>query len=202
MFRTILRKTQVAHQEPTPYATRADFCRIFQDDMDRLYSLSLLLTGDHATAEKCFVSGLRMSREGNHVFKEWAQSWARRAIVLNAIRMIRPRITDESSSPASDASLRDAATEPAEISEIMQLPVFDRFAFVMSVLEHYSDHECAILLGSTRSDLIAARTRALQQLGRAARLRNNVLSIDANAMREIRVPQLQSDSLSRLAASA
>jgi hypothetical protein len=30
------------------------------------------------------------AQEGHHVFKEWAESWARRAVIQNAIRMIRP----------------------------------------------------------------------------------------------------------------
>ncbi len=37
---------KASNQEPTRYATRADFCRIFEKDMNRLYVLSFLLTGD------------------------------------------------------------------------------------------------------------------------------------------------------------
>src|SRR5580704_5896662 len=73
------------------YATRADFCRVFDNDRDRLYLLSLLLTGDPELAEKCFVRGLEDSKGGNPVFKEWARSWARRTIITNAIRMVGPR---------------------------------------------------------------------------------------------------------------
>jgi hypothetical protein len=35
---------------------------------------------------------------------------------------------------------------------------------VISVLEHYSEHECSILLGCSRRDVIAARLRAVQQI--------------------------------------
>ena len=49
--------------------------------MNRLYLLAFLLTADHTTAEKCFVWGLEDSKKGNLVFKEWAQSWARRTII-------------------------------------------------------------------------------------------------------------------------
>ena len=58
--------------------------------MNGLYLLSFLLTGDRTIAEQCFVGGLHIAQEGNQVFKEWAESWARRAIIQNAIRMIRP----------------------------------------------------------------------------------------------------------------
>jgi hypothetical protein len=162
---------KMSSQEPSPYATKADFCRIFQKDMNRLYFLSFLLTGDHSVAEQCFVGGLHMSHEGNPVFKEWAESWARRAIIRNAIRMIRPRPTEASISAAAGRTTGDTATEPAEIAAVVDLPAFERFAFVMSVLERYSDQECSLLLNCTRGEVSAARTRALQQMGRAAELR-------------------------------
>ena len=81
---------QIAKQKSTPYARAADFCRIFREDMNSLYLLSFLLTADQL-AEKCFVRGLEDSAKGNPVFKEWAQSWARRTMIQNAIQMIRPR---------------------------------------------------------------------------------------------------------------
>ena len=67
--------------------------------------------------------------------------------------------------------------ERAEISEIVNLPVFERFAFVMSVLEGYSDQDCALHLGCTRADFTATRTRALERIGRAAELRAKLASI-------------------------
>ena len=72
------------------YATVADFKRIFTEDVNRLYLLSLLLTGDTENAEKCFVEGIGESTKGNLVFKEWARSWARRTIVQSAIRLTSP----------------------------------------------------------------------------------------------------------------
>ena len=59
--------------------------------MDNLHLLSFLLTADLAKAEECFVSGLEDCVEGTYVFRDWAQSWARRTIIQNAIRMLAPR---------------------------------------------------------------------------------------------------------------
>ena len=75
----------------TLYASSADFQRIFDEDMNRLYLLSYLLTGDREKAEQCFVSGLEDAVGSNPVFKEWARSWARRVIIQNAVRLINPR---------------------------------------------------------------------------------------------------------------
>src|SRR4051794_38747416 len=74
-----------------PYATVADLKRIFTEDVNSLYLLSLLLTADPEKAERCFVESIGESTKGNHVFKEWARSWTRRTIIQSAIRLINPR---------------------------------------------------------------------------------------------------------------
>ncbi|MGB2605193.1 MAG: hypothetical protein WBC78_16465 [Candidatus Sulfotelmatobacter sp.] len=158
---------KIVSQGPTPFATSADFCRIFGEGMNSLYLLSFLLTADHSIAEKCFVCGLEDSAKGNTVFKEWAESWARRTIIRNAIRMIQPRpAASPVASPSSDRGVDRVRIEPAEIASIVEIPAFERFAFVMSVLERYSDQECSLLLSCTRRDVMAARTRALRQIAR------------------------------------
>ncbi len=169
---------KIVSQGPTPFATSADFCRIFGEGMNSLYLLSFLLTADYSIAEKCFVCGLEDSAKGNTVFKEWAQSWARRTIIRNAIRMIKPRPTDGPlASPASDCGVGRVRTEPAEIASIVEVPAFERFAFVMSVLERYSDQECSLLLSCTRRNVMAARTRALRQIARVVASQPKLASI-------------------------
>jgi DNA-directed RNA polymerase specialized sigma24 family protein len=161
--------TQIAKEKDMQYATSTDFCQIFHQDMNSLYLLSLLLTGDHEKAEQCFVEGLENAVGRNRVFKEWARSWTRRVIIQNALRMINARPSDRSVTSVSITGDHGTlAAERPEIAAVLQLQSFDRFVFVMSVLEGYSDHDCSILLSSTRRDVVAARARALQQLGNAA----------------------------------
>jgi len=170
-------RRKIRSLEPSPYATRSDFCRIFDGDMNRLYLLSLLLTGDRTLAEQCFVGGLHIAQEGNYVFKQWAESWARRATIQNAIRMIRPLRAGDGFHSTADRDTDDAKPEQAEIAAVVELPVFERFVFVMSVLESYSDKECSLLLGCTRGDVAAARTRALERLGKFADVQRKLVSI-------------------------
>lgn len=158
----MLSMRQIAKQESAAYAVDADFCRIFEKEMDRLYLLSFLLTAEHAMAEECFVRGLEDSAKSNRVFKEWARSWARRMIIQNAIRLIRPRSTDK------HVSNPDHSGEPIQVATIVELPAFERFVLVMTMLERYSNRECALLLGSTAGEVAAARSRALQQIGKTA----------------------------------
>jgi DNA-directed RNA polymerase specialized sigma24 family protein len=56
------------------------------------------------------------------------------------------------------------ASEREETVAILGLRPFERFVFVMSVLERYSDQDCSVLLGCARRDVVAARLRAFQQL--------------------------------------
>lgn len=193
-------------QEHTAYTTSEDFCRIFKEDADRLYLLSFLLTGDHATAEKCFVQGLGDAVEGSPVFKEWAQSWARRTIIRNAIRMIQPRPTDGSGAISRSDDASSAATGPAEIAAVVALPVFERFVFVMTVLEGYSNQECSLLLGCTRAEVNAAREEALRRLGRSAEIRRKLAGVDepvsifSNQVSSKQAPPAKSESTIRLGA--
>jgi hypothetical protein len=158
----------------TPYASCSDFRQVFDEDMKGLYFLSFLLTADCEKAEQCFVSGLEDAINGNPVFKEWTRSWARRAIIQNAVRVINPRPVERSehSSPVSlDINGKTLATgQQLEIAAVLGLEPFERFVYVMTVLERYSDQDCSLLLGCARRDVLAARTRALQQIGSVVEL--------------------------------
>lgn len=130
--------------------------------MSGLYQLSFLLTGDPAKAEQCFVSGLEDCAGSNRVFREWARSWARRTIIQNAIRMIQPF-------PKSSDSLqgRVAVEEPTAskhgdvLAALFAVPTFERFVFVMSVLEGVSDQDCKTLLNCSRREIVRARAQSL-----------------------------------------
>jgi len=151
------------------YASHEDFHTIFSEDQKELYQLSFLLTRDPAKAERCLVSGLEDCVSGNRVFREWARSWAKRTIVQNAIRELKPRPSQSNSSlsRAKYSNMDQYSKEASghfELDAVLRLADFDRFVFVMSILEHYSEHDCALLLGCTARDIRESRTRALKEL--------------------------------------
>jgi len=150
--------------ESTAYATTDDFCRVFSENMDKLYLLALLLTAHPAKAEECFVAGIGDSVEGNPVFREWAYSWARRTIIQNAIHVIEPARENQTSPKASLVALK---IDP-RLRAVLNLNTLDRFVYVMSVLEGYSNQDCAILLGCSRQAVANARARALENLANGA----------------------------------
>jgi len=159
---------QGRRNEPNPFATREDFIDLFHEDMNGLYQLSFLLTGDHEKAEKCFVAGIEDSVRENRVFRQWARSWAKRMIVECAIRELKPRPSPPSSSPSapvfSHSEQSGGSGGHFDREAVLKLRDFERFVFVMSVLEHYSDHECALLLGCSALEIRQARLHALEEL--------------------------------------
>lgn len=161
MFDT--RKRQVPAAQANEYATHQDFCRIFNEEMAHLYLLALLLTANQEHAERCFAAALEDCQRGRRVFKEWARSWSKRAIVKRAIEMVLPAPNSESILQVSDWA-EQGSNWNSSLAAITQLPPFQRFVFVMSVLERYSVQDCSTLLSGTRQDVLAARSRALQQL--------------------------------------
>jgi hypothetical protein len=142
--------------------------------MDSMHLLSFLLTADRTKAEECFVSGLEDCIEGTYVFRDWAQSWARRTIIQNAIRRLAPRKNHSTVAdvPGDAASCGLGRTQDADyaIARILRLEHFERLVFVMSVLEKYSDQDCSVLLGCSRQDIGETRMRALLHVAEPERL--------------------------------
>jgi DNA-directed RNA polymerase specialized sigma24 family protein len=148
------------------YATCQDFLKIFNEDMRGLYQLSFLLTGDRQKGERCFVEGMEDCAKGNRVFREWAHTWAKRVIVQNAIRELQPRPSHSDSSALIPTAFshKNGPTEQFDVDAVLGLADFERFVFVLCVLEHYREHECALLLSCSASEVREARTQAIQEV--------------------------------------
>lgn len=149
------------------YASPGDFCTIFSQDMDRLYWLALVLTGSHETAQQCFLAALD-DCHAEAVFPDWARSWSRRAVIKSAIRMVDPVLTNGNGTP--ELGLEFIANEmDRSVRPLLQCGRFDRFVFVMSVLEGYRTRECAVLLGCSLREVEQARLRVFQRIALSER---------------------------------
>ena len=151
------------------YATCEDFLKILNEDMHGLYQLSFLLTGNHQKAEGCFVAGIEDCVKANRVFREWARSWAKRMIVENAIRELNPRRERSNSSALFPTALsrNQQASDPMghfDVDAMLGLADFERFVFVLCVLERYRMHECALFLGCSSSEIREACAQAIEKL--------------------------------------
>lgn len=148
------------------YATVSDFCTLFKTEANRFYFLCRLLLVDPAKAEHCFVLSLEACLKSHRVFREWTQRWATHTIIKTSIQM-----NERNGVPAVHASAPTGNRKADMLLAAMQtLSSVDRIVYVMSVLERYSDQECATLLGITLRETKAARERALTQLSQNADL--------------------------------
>jgi len=79
----------------------------FREQLDSLFLLALLLTGDELNAEKCFLTAFDICLHRSLVFKESAASWCRRSVIKTAIRLMLPVRFDPSRPhfPGNDSSL-------------------------------------------------------------------------------------------------
>jgi hypothetical protein len=156
---------QIVDGGVTSYAAVTDFGEIFTDEMHSLYLLSFLLTADKDKAEQCFIGGLGECLEGIGAFMEWARLWARRAIIRQAIRMIDPAPENTDHWPLVSVT-KTAVDSPNNslLAAIVSLSGFERFVFVMSILERLSDRDCLSLLRCSRREFDLARELAVRFL--------------------------------------
>ncbi len=165
----MLQSMHLVNERATPCLTVTDFFNIFNEEMHSLYLLAFLLTADHDKAEECLVSAMGDCLEGVGVFTDWARSWTRGAVLTRAIQMVMPTPEHADSVPLISLERSHTPAEDNPFAAILLLDAFERFVFVMSILEGQSDEKCAILLKCPRRDVTIARVLALKrQLGTAA----------------------------------
>jgi DNA-directed RNA polymerase specialized sigma24 family protein len=63
---------------------------------------------------------------------------------------------------AENGSLPTVASQDPRFAAILALPDFERFVYVLSVLEGCTDQQCATLLGVSSQQIEETRIRALQ----------------------------------------
>lgn len=167
-MRTNVSKDYTFREAAEHRLARRNFREDFTDNLNALYQLSFLLTRDHEKAQQCLVAGFKGTK-GNGVFSEWVHSWQKRIVIENAIRELRPRPTRPHSSSSAIAfpyagELSSRPKRHFKLEAILALEDFERFVFVISVLEHYSEHDCARLLECSVLQIREARTHALDEL--------------------------------------
>jgi hypothetical protein len=155
-------QVQILGETAPRYATATDYYRIFVEETDSLYLLAFLLTADKDMAEQSVVGGLGECVERIGVFMERARSWARRSIVKDAIRKVRPAPREGANEFFGSADTREIVVASNPLAFLASLRAFERFVFVMSVLERQPDEDCQSLLSCSRQEIVMARKAAMK----------------------------------------
>lgn len=148
------------------YATAEDFGTLFESKRDALRRLALLLTGSSEMVEQTLSLALKDCRLNGSVSTDWMLQWARRAIVRNAIHLVLPpaatAATENHDQRHDDSRSMKAATAlPTDIPSILRMPDFERLVFVITVLEHISLQDCALLMDRSPKEVRDAQNRSM-----------------------------------------
>jgi DNA-directed RNA polymerase specialized sigma24 family protein len=157
--------------EECEYARMEEFATLFEREQVSLQRLAVLLTANAEAAKQCLIRSFRECIASSSVSKDWILSWTRRTVIRNAISLvIGPEVqsfvntNDNTDNGLSAFFPGDSLGAIAEAKSILDLPEFDRFVFVICVLEGYSMHDCALLLGRSPRDISEARKRVGNQV--------------------------------------
>jgi hypothetical protein len=152
------------------YAKHADFCDLFRADTKRLYVLAFLLTANHTESEQCFFTTVERAFEQQAVFKGWVRVWVGRRLIESAIEIVSPASAQKGQKRDLWRAGQPETQRENEIDTVTKLDVFERFVFVMSILERLSNWDCALLLECSMNKVSEARIRALWRLTELAGL--------------------------------
>lgn len=160
----MLEFTSIFDDKTGSYAPGTDFWNVLTDEMHSLYLLSFLLTADLDKAQQCFLGCMGECNAEIDVFMSWAQARARRTILKHAIGLVSPRPKRANDFSFGDFKKSAAKGKTNIFDAILGLNAFERFVYVMSVLERQTDEDCSTLLRCSRQDFMIARALALEQL--------------------------------------
>ena len=158
-------------RERCEYASKEEFDSVFECERVSLQTLALLLTANSEAAKQCLIRAFRECMTSCSVSKEWVLIWARRAVIRNAISLIMGSVgqsfvnTNDADNGLIVFSPDDSLGAIATSESILDLPAFDRFVFVICVLERYSIQDCALLLGKSPAEVSEVRHRAGNRVG-------------------------------------
>jgi DNA-directed RNA polymerase specialized sigma24 family protein len=152
--------------ERCEYAGKEEFVSAFDRERVGFQRLALLLTKNSEAAKLCLNRAFRECVASSSVSKGWVLSWARRVIIRNAISLVVcpgrqsfVNTNDDADNGLIAFSPDDALGAIVESESILGLPEFDRLVLVICVLEHYSTHDCALLLGKSPREINEVRYR-------------------------------------------
>jgi len=158
--------------ERDEYARKEEFVSVFECERLGLQRLALLLTANSVTAKRCLIRAFRECITSSSVSREWVLSWTRRMVIRNAIGLlIDPgsqsfvNTNDDADNELIAFSPDDSLSAIATPKSILDLPEFERLVFVICVLERYSIHDCALLLGKSPQEVRRMRHRVGNQVG-------------------------------------
>ena len=155
------------------FASSHEIQSTFVKQHDNLNWIALIITGDHALADRAVISASDLSTSYNNVFRDWLMGWTNTATVRAAVREVRDllsasasRYIDSSYEHSDNGVLSDnqiASLRHVDTQDIVAaLDPLARSALVLRGIQHFSITDCALLLDMPRRIVAAAYCRAVR----------------------------------------
>ena len=161
-------------QRPQDSLASSDEIRwAFVEQGDYLNWIALIITGDHALADRAVINASDLSASYSSVFRDWLMGWTNTATVRAAVREVRDLIS-ASASRYIDSSCEHSDNDVLSDDQIALLRHIDtrdivaaldplaRSALVLRGIQHFSITDCALLLDMPRRIVAAAYCRAVR----------------------------------------
>jgi hypothetical protein len=145
----------------------------FVEQRDHLNWIALIITGDHALADRAVINASDLSASNSSVFRDWLMGWTNTATVRAAVREVRALIS-ASASRYIDSSCEHSDNDVLSDDQIASLRHVDtrdivaaldplaRSALVLRGIQRFSITDCALLLDTPRRIVAAAYCRAVR----------------------------------------
>lgn len=162
-----LKRSPLSTHENFDCATPKDFESLFAREAIDLLRLSLQLTADAGKAGNCVTLAMRDCFFRSSVSKDQVNTWARRMVMRNAIRMVWGESNDILAESGTEFHLQPSGFPLEALREsvaVLSLPDLDRLAFVICVLERYSILDCALFLERAPQEVYDAIVRAARRV--------------------------------------
>jgi len=149
---------------PTRAATRA--AEMWLDEMAELYLLAFMLTARKETAEQCILDAVdEYLNSGAPSLLDWVRSKGRRAVIECAVQRVNPRVKAVPTWSVPSGTHASIAPSHQPFAVITALSAFERFVYVLTVLEGYQVEECAGALECLQTEVVAAQKLSNQLIG-------------------------------------
>ena len=136
------------------------------EEMSELYLLAFMLTADKETAAECVLDAMDdylNSSVGNLI--DWVGSDGKRAVIVHAVRLVGPKVKALHSWSLPDGTRPSIAPNYQPFAVITTLNAFERFVYVLTILEGYGEEECASVLQCLQAEVVAASKLSDQLFG-------------------------------------
>jgi hypothetical protein len=150
----------------SPNGTATCAAEMWLDEMAELYLLAFMLTADKVMAEQCVLDAMDEYLNSNDLsLIDWVKNKGRHAVIERAVQRATPKVKAVYTWSVPGGTRASISSSHQPFAVITALSAFERFVYVLTVLEGYQVDECADVLQCLPAEVVAASRLSHQLVG-------------------------------------